>query len=256
MVTVAQKEIFNHYDISVLGNLDSVKFINTQAMRVEPPFEFRACTIDAEFLGAFSYLGGGVSIVRNVKSIGRFCSISSNLHFGPVEHPADTFSAHPMFQRDWRTWNSLDSFYAENQSNLIDSKKDWQQYQANRFQKITIGNNVWIGEGVFIRQGVQIGDCSIIASRSVVTKDVPAYSIVGGNPAKVIRMRYEDNVIEKLESLKWWNYGLNALNNVEFQTLDKSLEQIEENISAGAILYNPVCVQIDKSGDVQKMTQT
>ena len=69
-----------------------------------------------------------------------------------------------------------------------------------------VGNDVWIGQNVTVLPGVHIGDGAIIGANSVVTKDVPPYSIVGGNPAKLIRKRFDDETIEFLLQLKWWDW--------------------------------------------------
>lgn len=69
-----------------------------------------------------------------------------------------------------------------------------------------IGNDVWIGYDAIIMPGVKIGDGAIIGTRAVVTKDIPPYTIVGGVPAKPIRKRFDDKTIEKLLSIKWWNW--------------------------------------------------
>lgn len=69
-----------------------------------------------------------------------------------------------------------------------------------------VGNDVWIGYDCLIMPGVTIGNGAIISSRSVVVSDVPAYSIVGGNPAKVIRQRFSDEVIAELEKIAWWDW--------------------------------------------------
>jgi virginiamycin A acetyltransferase len=69
-----------------------------------------------------------------------------------------------------------------------------------------IGNDVWIGYKALIMAGVKVGDGAIIAAKSVVTKKVPPYTIVGGNPSKIIRKRFDDSVIEKLLQIKWWNW--------------------------------------------------
>ncbi|WP_285946812.1 CatB-related O-acetyltransferase, partial [Thomasclavelia cocleata] len=71
---------------------------------------------------------------------------------------------------------------------------------------VVIGDNVWIGANVTILPGVTIGDYVVVAAGSVVTKDVPAYCVVGGNPARVIKKRFDDEMIELLEELKWWDY--------------------------------------------------
>jgi acetyltransferase-like isoleucine patch superfamily enzyme len=67
-----------------------------------------------------------------------------------------------------------------------------------------VGNDVWIGEGVFIKAGVTIGDGSVVGMGAVVTRDVAPYSIVGGNPAQFIRLRFEQEVVDALLRMKWW----------------------------------------------------
>lgn len=69
-----------------------------------------------------------------------------------------------------------------------------------------IGNDVWIGYEAVVMSGVKIGDGAIIGTRAVVTKDVPPYTIVGGVPARPIRKRFDDAVIERLEALRWWDW--------------------------------------------------
>jgi len=76
---------------------------------------------------------------------------------------------------------------------------------------IVIGNDVWIGYEAVIMAGVHIGDGAIIASRAVVTKDVPPYTIVGGTPAKKIRMRFDEDTIAQLQELKWWDWNIDKI---------------------------------------------
>ena len=72
---------------------------------------------------------------------------------------------------------------------------------------IVIGNDVWIGYEAVIMAGVHIGNGAIIAARAVVTKDIPPYTIVGGVPARLIRKRFDEEVIRELETLKWWDWS-------------------------------------------------
>ena len=80
------------------------------------------------------------------------------------------------------------------------------QHRWDNKGDIVIGNDVWIGYKAIILAGVKIGDGAIIGTRALVTKDVPAYSIVGGVPAKIIRKRFSEDIINELEILKWWDW--------------------------------------------------
>ena len=85
-------------------------------------------------------------------------------------------------------------------------KKDVRDAWDNKGD-IVIGNDVWIGYEAVIMAGVHIGDGAIIGTRAVVTKDVPPYTIVGGVPAKIIRKRFDDDTIELLKKMQWWNWS-------------------------------------------------
>lgn len=74
-----------------------------------------------------------------------------------------------------------------------------------------IGNDVWIGYDVLVMPGVHIGDGAIISSRSVVVRDVPAYSVVGGNPATVLKQRFPDEVVTQLQALAWWDWPIEII---------------------------------------------
>lgn len=123
--------------------------------------------------------------------IGKFCCIASGVKFVMQggSPRADWISAYP-FQRFPELWGK----------HHIDSEP-W----FNR-QHIDIGNDVSIGYEVIIMPGVSIGDGAIVHTRAVVTKDVPAYAVVGGNPANVLRMRYPEYIVERLKEIAWWNW--------------------------------------------------
>lgn len=76
---------------------------------------------------------------------------------------------------------------------------------------VEIGSDVWIGRGVVIKSGIKIGNGAVVASNSVVTRDVPDYAIVGGNPAQIIKYRFDDTIINKLLEIKWWNWSLEKI---------------------------------------------
>jgi len=76
---------------------------------------------------------------------------------------------------------------------------------------IEIGNDVWIGESACIMSGIKIGNGVVIASNSVVTKDIPAYCVVAGNPAKVIKIRFAESEILELQKIAWWDWDINKI---------------------------------------------
>jgi acetyltransferase-like isoleucine patch superfamily enzyme len=126
----------------------------------------------------------------NYAHIGSFCSIADRVHIGGSAHPIDFVSTSPVFLSHSRT----------------SVKKKFHDHIFLPKKITTIGNDVWIGSGVFIKGGLKIGNGAIIGMGSVVTKDVPDYAIVAGNPAKIIRMRFPDHLINKMLELKWWDW--------------------------------------------------
>ncbi|APC40856.1 CatB-related O-acetyltransferase [Clostridium estertheticum] len=124
--------------------------------------------------------------------IGKFCSISCKAKFLMTSgnHTMKSLSNYtfPIFYEEW-------DLPVSHITDAWDNKGD-----------IEIGNDVWIGYDAIIMSGVKIGDGAIIATRALVTKDVPPYTIVGGVPAKVIKKRYDDETISKLLKIKWWNW--------------------------------------------------
>lgn len=125
--------------------------------------------------------------------IGKFCQIATNVKFvmNGGNHHLDGYSAYPfvIFQSYWPEVPFI----------------------PNRKKDTIIGNDVWIGYDATIMPGVTIGDGAIIATRAVVTKDVAPYEIVGGNPARVIRKRFDDETIEFLLQLQWWNWPIEKI---------------------------------------------
>lgn len=124
--------------------------------------------------------------------IGKFCSIACGVKFlfTSANHTKQSLSTYPfpIFFEEWE-------LEEKDIRNAWDNKGD-----------IIIGNDVWIGYEAVILSGVTIGDGAIIGTRAVVTKDVQPYTIVGGIPAKPIRRRFDDAAIEKLKTLRWWDW--------------------------------------------------
>lgn len=95
-----------------------------------------------------------------------------------------------------------------------------------------VGNDVWIGQNVTFLPGVHVGDGCIIGANSVVAKDVPPYSVVVGNPAKVIRKRFDDEMIELLEKLEWWNKTPNQIQKLIPLLSSGDLNRVKEEVKS------------------------
>ncbi|MCC0673635.1 CatB-related O-acetyltransferase [Clostridioides sp. ES-S-0145-01] len=137
--------------------------------------------------------------------IGKFCSIACNVKFlmASGNHTMKSFSTYtfPIFYEEW----DLDINHI---TDAWDNKGD-----------IVIGNDVWIGYDAVIMPGVKIGDGAIIGTRAVVTNNVPPYSIVGGIPAKIIKKRFNDDIISKLLKIKWWDWS--------YEKIQSSIQHIQ-----------------------------
>ena len=132
-------------------------------------------------------------------TIGKFCQIAQGTTFmlSDSNHQMNGFSTYPFFV-----------FGRHNEK-----CPEWKNYELKLPEKrdTVVGNDVWFGHESMIMPGVQIGDGAIIASRAVVTKDVKPYTIVGGNPAKMIKQRFSDDTIAKLLEIRWWNWDFDKI---------------------------------------------
>lgn len=150
--------------------------------------------------------------------IGKFCSIAcgAKFVFTSANHTLNSLSTYtfPIF---WEEWD-LDK---KNVISAWDNKGD-----------IIIGNDVWIGYEAVILSGVHIGDGAIIGARSLVTKDVPEYTIVGGIPAKEIRKRFDKVTIKKLSQIQWWNYPSTIIKKFIPFITNGDVKEIEKIISS------------------------
>ena len=120
-------------------------------------------------------------------SVGSFCSISDNVVVGGSNHPMHFVSTSPVFL-----------------SHRDSVKTKFSKFDYLDVPRTHIGSDVWIGHSACIRAGVNIGHGAVVAMGGVVTKDVPPYSIVGGNPARVLRMRFSADIVDRLLASAWW----------------------------------------------------
>lgn len=179
-------------------------------------------------VGAYTYFGRG-DVVGSVSSIGRFCSLAPNVTIGLGEHPVDYVSTHPAF------------FGAAGMFPELKSVLGVQRTKEHLSFSPVIGNDVWIGTGAVISRGVRVGDGAVIGAGAFVNKDVPDYAIVVGEPARVVRLRFSDSIVDRLKALKWWTYVPAIMTGVDVSSIDKSLGVLEDRVASGS--YEPAVYQ-------------
>lgn len=138
-------------------------------------------------VGDYSYISGPRTYVE-AATIGKFCSIARQSTIGVSGHDYTKVTTHPFV---------IDPFYGFVQAAIPEQQKE----------PPVIGHDVWIGMNCVIHRGVKIGHGAVIASDAVVTRDVAPYSIVGGNPARLIRYRFDPDVVDALLKIQWWDWS-------------------------------------------------
>lgn len=193
--------IFRFIELGKHGSRDLHNKIRFKNVKLEPETsinykskisEFVAvsdnCLINNGIIKSYTYIGRD-SVIQNAE-IGFFCSIANEVLIGLGAHPLHFISTSPLFYRI---------------NNPVKIKLIRENFEFEEYKKIVIGNDVWIGTRAIIMDGITIGNGAVIAANSVVTRDVPAYAVVGGVPAKIIKFRFNTNEILQLEQLKWWD---------------------------------------------------
>ncbi len=160
----------------------------------------------------YSYIGNNCTVVNT--NIGSFCSIADDCKIGLAMHPIEWVSTSPVFHDGY---------------NVL--RKNFSNHTFNPFNTTSIGCDVWIGANCLVKSGVKIGNGAIVGMGSVVTKDVDPYTIVAGNPAKIIRMRFPEDMAHYLERIKWWE-----LKEEEIQILAKDFNDIDSFLRSKEIV--------------------
>jgi acetyltransferase-like isoleucine patch superfamily enzyme len=170
------------------------------------------CNLVDVKMDRYSFCGYNCEMINT--EIGSFCSIANGVIIGGEMHPINWVSTSPVF------YQGRDSV-----------KTKFSEHQREQSIKTIIGHDVWIGQNSLIKQGVKIGNGSVIGMGSVVTKNIPPYSIVAGNPAKLIKMRFDDDLIKNLNESKWWEYNNEKLNQYSkyFKDPLKFINEINED---------------------------
>lgn len=192
------KEIFADYNIfltnSGAGRINDKKEVFfPDVFRIE-----EGCTfLSGDRFASLGFMSYSWSSLVDYVTVGRYCSIAGGLKFSGVRHPIEAVTTSPFV-------------YDKNFSMVASGIEKFDCSFPAIFNKqprreIVINNDVWIGSNVWLARGINIGTGAVIAAESVVTKDVEPYAIYGGNPAKLIRYRFDEEVIEGLLESKWWD---------------------------------------------------
>ncbi|GAA4662825.1 DapH/DapD/GlmU-related protein [Bartonella pachyuromydis] len=164
-------------------------------------------------VGDFSYFERNSEAIYS--EIGRFCSIASYVRMNALEHPVERLSTHKITYRpnEYFRYMPLDCSFRE----------------RRRAKRVIIGHDVWIGHGAVIMPGITIGHGAIIGANAVITKDIFPYMIVAGVPAKLLRMRFSEGIIQALLEMAWWNWSLdkiyNALPDMQSLTIEAFIDK-------------------------------
>jgi phosphonate metabolism protein (transferase hexapeptide repeat family) len=155
--------------------------------------------------GNYSYIMEDCQIIYS--EIGKFCSIASHCRINPGNHPIWRPTSHHFTYRS--------KFYGFGED-------DEKIFQWRRDNKVILGHDVWIGHGAIILPGVTVGTGAVVGAGAVVTKDVPPFTIVVGNPARVLRRRVSEEVETSLMRIAWWDWSHDILANAidDFRSLD------------------------------------
>lgn len=204
-------------------------------------------------MGAFTFFNAAGQTSAYRVRFGRYSQIGEGSVLGPPEHPQDWFSNHPFaFTRP----SLMPSIYRTPQFRRLGPEEDeGPSYVDDVVNDTWIGHEAYVGVGSYVRRGVRIGDGAVIGARSVVTRDVPPYAIAVGNPARVIRLRFAEKLVERLLALAWWRYDLAPYKaHVDYRQMENTLAFFEDELATGRLLpLQPACYRYAPAASLQPL---
>lgn len=185
-------------------------------------------------LGAFTFFNAaGLTSAYRVH-FGRYSQIGESSVLGPPEHPQAWFSNHPFaFTRP----SHMPSIYrTPDFVRLGPEEQAGETFVDTAVNDTWIGHEAYVGVGSFVRRGVRIGDGAVVGARSVVTRDIPPYAVAVGSPAKVLKLRFDEKLVERYLKLQWWRYDLAPFKTqVDFSQVEATLDFFEQRVAEGQL---------------------
>jgi phosphonate metabolism protein (transferase hexapeptide repeat family) len=196
--------------------------------RIHPTAELKSCRLGRYSivgervilrevtLGDFSYFERHAEAIYTI--IGKFCSIAANTRINALEHPLERLTTHKVSYRpnEYFRYLGVDAGFR----------------QRRQAKAVTIGHDVWIGHGAVVMPGVSIGNGAVVGANAVVTRDVGAYEIVAGIPARVLKLRFAPEISARIERLAWWEWPVaklaDAVPDMQALSIEAFLERWEE----------------------------
>jgi len=203
--------IFSHLTLPLFKLLRKVRLKGVRASSIDSTSKIESGTMFYfSKMGRYSFCGYDCDISNT--DIGSFVSIASDVVVGGGRHPMEWVAMSPVF------YEGRDSV-----------KQKFSIHKREPVKRVVIGNDVWIGRSAILLPGVEVGNGSVIGAGAVVTKNVPAYAIVAGNPARLIRYRFNDGIIQRLLETRWWELRDDELHKLapHFNNVERFLEVIE-----------------------------
>lgn len=193
------------------------------------PRRIKDCT-----LGAFTLINGLATSSLYRCDIGRYGQIGEGVILGPPEHPQNWFSSHPF---SFTRRDELPNMYRlPDFERLAPDGTEPVRYTTTVSSQTTIGHEAYVGAGSFVSRGVRIGNGAVVGACSVVTRDVPDYAIAVGSPARVIRLRFPEKLVERYLKLEWWRYDLAPFKHqVDFSNAEACVAFFEEKLALGQL---------------------
>ncbi len=238
-----RSQCFHNTELAHHGNSIQVRSKYHMPQLSDTPFVHANVKLVEAKLGRFVELGEGTRIIESTigdysytdrfadiaySTIGKFSNVAAFSRINPSEHPYHRASLHHFMYRSSYYWPEEDD-----EATVF----DWRRSRPMR-----IGHDTWIGHGAIIMKGVTIGNGAVIGSKSVVTKDVPPFAVVAGNPSRFIKWRHNEDIAERLQTLAWWDWEHAQIHNAlpDFRALSAEafLEKYETQSVAATVMQS------------------